>query len=247
MKTKMLIIAFMLFISFFAKAEKTYRSDHSDCNFKGEKIDLDIRSHQRYSTSEDDEYGDTVLIGHAGKSIKLNLNDNGTGRFRLLKAENEICSKVLALSVKSDEVAFFIMKDNRPFADTVMVLYYNVKTHEADFMPSKIQAKVALYSNGKAYFKLASEDVSKKYGDATIKQIKYTTIEQTLEPWISFDGKNFKLDRQMTYDQFEPKGLLKPSMLVGLNEFKEIKYRIAINPLTKSNCLSFNQGRWICN
>jgi hypothetical protein len=246
MKTKMMIVVFMLLASFFAKAEKTFRHDHAVCKVQGEKIEFEILSKLEFTSSEDDEYGEVIILKHKGKNIEVVLNDSGMGRYRLLRGENNVCGKLLAMKRKENEAAFFFLKDNRPFPDTVIVLYYNVKSQEVDFMPSKIQAKVGFFSEGKVFLKFASSDRTEKFSNVVINGQKFTTFEKTLEPWISFDGKNFKLDRDMTYERFEYKDLLKKSSLNDLDEFKENKYQIAANPSLKKSCISLNNSEWTC-
>lgn len=245
MKTNFVLALFLFFISA-AQAEKLYLKDRTDCLINGEKINLDLSSTNRITTAEDDEYGERISLQHRGRKITINTNDNGIGRYRMFNANNEICSKPLALKVGTDEIAIFLSKDNRPFANTVMVLYYNLKTGEADFMASKIQSRAAFSMDGKAYFKLATNDQTEKFGTVVIREKKYSYIEKAFEPWISFDGKNFKLDRAVTYRLFEHSELLKQDMLDELNEFRDIRYKVASNPALKKTCLTIHDSEWIC-
>lgn len=246
MRSKLIIAFFMILVSFFAKAEKTYRQDHTTCTFKDELIDVDLRSHQQYSSSADSEYGETIVIAHSGKTKTIQLADAGMGRYRMVKAENQHCHKILVLPVKDDELAIFLLRDNRPFNDNLHVLYYNLKTQEDEVVPSKIQTKNALFLDGKAFFRLASDHDTQKFGKVTIKDQSYNYVEKNFEPWISFDGRNFRLDREMTYQQFEHKNLISMDMLTALNEFKEMRYKVAMNPLSKKNCISLDGGNWVC-
>ena len=106
---------------------------------------------------------------------------------------------------------------------------------------------MATVENGTAYFKLASNENTERLGTTVIGNQKYNYIERTLEPWISLDGRNFRLDRNMTYDRFDQKELLRRSDMNGLSEFREVRYRIATNPALKRSCLSFNSVDWNCN
>lgn len=246
MKTNLLIVLFMIFVAATANAEKLHLKDRTDCEIGGQRINIDISSTNRITTSEDDEYGEHISLQHNGRSINIETNDNGIGRYRLFTAANELCSKPLALKTGPHEIAVFLAKDNRPFANTVMVLYYNTKTHESDFMTSKIQSRSAFTMDGKAYFKLATNDQTEKFGTVVIEKNRYNYIEKTFEPWISFDGKNFRLDRAVTYRLFEHSDLLKQNMLSELNEFREIKYKIASNPTLRKTCLALHDSDWVC-
>lgn len=245
MKTNLIIALIMIFMSA-ARAEKLYLKDRTDCVIGGQKIDVEISSTNRITPSEDDEYGEKIVLHHNGKRINIETKDNGIGRYRLYTATSELCSKALSLKFGKDEIAVFLSKDNRPFANTVMVLYYNPKTGAADFMTSKIQSRAAFTMDGKAYFKLATNDQSEKFGTVVIRKDKFNYIEKTFEPWISFDGRNFRLDRAVTYRLFEHSDLLSQKMLEDLNEFREIKYKIATNPSLRKTCLSLHKSDWVC-
>lgn len=245
MRTQIILGLFLVFMSA-AQAEKLYLKDRTDCAIGSEKISIDISSKNRITSSEDDEYGESIALQHNGRTINIETNDNGFGRYRLFSGHNEICTKPLALKMNHNEIAIFLSKDNRPYANTVMVLYYNTRTQVADFMASKIQSRAAFTLDGKAFFKLATNDQSEKIGTVTIDKNRYNYIEKTFEPWISFDGKNFKLDRAVTYRLFEHSDLLKKNMLAELNEFREVKYRLASNPTLKKTCLALHDSDWVC-
>ena len=247
MKTHIILAIFLLFMSAArAERDKLFLKDRTDCEINGQKISIDISSKNRITSSEDDEYGEIVSLQHNGRTIKVETQDNGIGRYRLFNGSNEICTKPLALKTSENEVAVFLSRDNRPFANTVMVLYYNTRTHEADFIPSKIQSRSAFTLDGKAYFKIANPENTEKFGMVSIGKRKYNYLEKTFEPWISFDGKNFRLDRAVTYRLFEHSNLLRQSMLEELDGFKEIKYKIASDPVHKKICLAFHDNDWVC-
>lgn len=246
MKTKVMILVFMFLISFFAKAEKTYRNDHDVCTYQDETIDIDLRSYEQYLVSEDDEYGQIVFLQHKNKTTRIDLRDMGIGRYRMLKLYNDLCPKALAISAKADEVAFFFMKDNRPLADLAMILFYNLKTHESELVATNLPVRGALMKDKKLFFKMAKKESDNKYGTTLINNQKFNFVEKPLEPWVSFDGKHFKLDPEYTYEKFEYKNLLKKSDLEDLKDFKNAIYSFAVNPSLKKKCLSFNNGKWIC-
>ncbi len=247
MKTKFIVLLFMTLISFFAKAEKTYRNDHDVCTYKSQIIDIDLRSPEQYLVSEDDEYGQTVFLQHKNSTTKVDLRDMGIGRYRMLKLYNSLCHKILAISSKEEEVAFFFLKDNRPFADLGIILFYNLKTHETELVETNLPVRTAIMKDRKLLFKVAKKDSDNKYGTIQINNLKYHFVEKPIEPWVSFDGKNFKLDPVYTYEKFEYKKLLKKSDLDKLKDIKNAIYTIAVNPLNKGQCLSFNGGGWVCN
>lgn len=246
MKKNIILFFLMFFIAALARAEKTYKKDSAECEYKGERITLDIRSRNLITESPDDSYGEVLQIRHQGKMTHVNISDQIIGRYRLIISDNPFCHKSLAMKISEDEIAIFLAKDNRPFADTLFVLYYNVKSQSSDFVQSKIHSRSAFYTDGKVYFKLASNDRTEKVGSAIIGKEKFHYIEKTLEPWVSFDGKNFRLDRDMTYEKFDKKDFLKRADLDELSEFRELRYKFATNQKLRKSCLSLSHQDWIC-
>lgn len=246
MRKNIILFFLMFFIAALARAEKTYKKDSAECEYQGERITLDIRSKNLITESPDDSYGEILQIRHQGKIYPVNTGDQIMGRYRLVMSDNPLCNKPLAMKTSNEEIAIFLAKDNRPFADTLFVLYYNLKSRSSDFVQSKIHSSSAFYSDGKTYFKLASSERAQRFGSEIIDSAKFQYIEKTLEPWISFDGKNFRLDRDMTYEKFEKKNFLKRTDLDELSEFRELRYKFATNPKLGKSCLSFNHQDWIC-
>lgn len=245
MKTHIILALFLLFMSA-ARAEKLYLKDRTDCVINGDTINVDISSKNRITSSEDDEYGEVITVYHRGKKIHVDTSDSGIGRYRLFNGSNDICTKPLALKHGKDELAIFLARDNRPFANTVMVLYYNVRTRVADFMPTKVQSRSAFTLDGKAFFKLAANDQTEKFGTVTIEKKRYNYVEKAFEPWVSFDGKDFRLDRAVTYRLFEHSSLVKQNMLRDLNEFRDLRYKVASNPALRKTCIALRENDWVC-
>lgn len=236
---------FMLLISFLAKAEKTYRLDRSECTYKNQKITLELRGRNLYA-ERDGGYGEAILLKHDGNESKVKLNDNGIGRYKFLSVYNDICSKVLTLPIDENKLAFFILNDNRPFTDNVIVLYYNLKTFESEVVPSKFRAKDAFLRNGKAYFRLANDEDKVLHGTVLIDNQKFHYIEKTLEPWASFDGTNFKLDRDVTIEKFEYKALISSAQIRQIKDLTNVKFQVAFNSLLRKKCIALISGQWEC-
>ena len=184
MKTKVIVVLFMIFISFFAKAETTYRRDHDVCKFNNQTVDIDVRSHEQYAVSEDDEYGQIVFLKNKNKVIRIDLRDMGIGRYRMLKLYNDLCPKILTIPSKDNELAFFFMRDNRPSADLMIVLFYNVESHEYELVEAKLPVKGAVLKNKTPYFKVAKKETEIEVGSTMINNQKYTFIKKPLEPWF---------------------------------------------------------------
>ena len=236
MNTKILTIVFMLIASFLAKADTSYLHDKAACKFQDQTIQIELKSFEQYSPSADDYYGNLIVIN----GIEVEKVDS---RYRFFSNYNDICSKVLAFPTKEDEIAFFLLKDNRPFTDVVTVLYFNTKTKNSELMQSQLTAKEALLVDGKIYFKTINDKHQKNFGSVVINQKKYFFEERSFEPWMSFDGKNFKFDRAATLDNFEYASFLGPSQMKNLEEGHK-KYKVAVSG--KTTCFAMDSDPWVC-
>lgn len=151
------------------------------------------------------------------------------------------------MRINANTYALFLLKDNRPFPNTLMIMYLNTDSKKAEIVGTKISSDSGIAKNGKVFFRQVSEKNFKKFGTVLINNRKYNYEERILEPWLSFDGKDFVLDLEMTYQMLEEKNLLKRSDLLGLSAFTEFHLRKAIDPKTDSNCISLNNADWKCN
>lgn len=245
MKSKILLFFLMFFIAAFAKAEKTYVKDRAECALDGNRITLELRSADLLTEAPDDDYGDALRIEYKETIYPVKLGDGISRRYRLLRGQSKLCNKPLALRISAEEIAIFLSRDNRPFPNQLMVLFFNVKTRTSDVVETKILTSSGLVSGERAFFKLAAR-APKSFGTVIIDQEKYQYVEETLEPWIAFDGKNFRLDRKLTYERFEHRSLITPGAFAALNEFRDLRYRIAVNPKGGQRCISLNQKNWSC-
>lgn len=246
MKTKFIVLLFMMLLSFFAKAEKTYRHDHDVCKVKGEMIDLDLHAFEQYSDSEDDEYGELVFLKHNQSTIRIDLRQNGMGRFRMMKLYNDYCPKVLTIAMPKDEMAFFFLKDNRPFQDQVVIIYYNITTRAHEVITSEIAGKNYFLKDNRLYLKASKDDTDTRTGSVVIHKEKYSFIDRKLDPWVSFDGRHVKLETDLTWERFEYNGYIRKAELKSLPNLYRTRYKVAFNPFTKKKCLSVNDGDWKC-
>ncbi len=246
MITKLGTVLFMIFVSFFAHADKLYKKDVAECLFNEQKIIFELKSDERYTSSEDDDYGHMLQIRASGKDQNVNLAKEYPGRQRFVSGRDSFCGNALALKIDDEQFALFFGRDNRPFADSITVLYYNIKTHSVEILISKIQALTAFVFDGSAYFQHSSSGNFPVSKTQDIEGKKFNVTEKKFQPWISFDGRNFQLDRTMSYHRFEYKSFIKESDLDQLSEFKDLTYSHATSMNGKKKCFSLNKANWNC-
>lgn len=246
MKKNILLFLIMILIATLARAEKTYVKDSAECLVDGEKFFLTVRSKNLITTSDDDRHGEILELKHRKKIHKIDSSELLYARYRFLWSENNYCSNTLTLKFAPDKLVLLLLRDNRPFADTLMLLYVNTKTWKTYLIPTKITTSVAYISGDKAYLKLTSGVLPQKYEKVLIKGSEYIASERTLDTWLQFDGKDFSLDRDETYKNFEYKDLLSKKDLEYLSAFRETKYTLAIDAVTGKTCLSLYNANWSC-
>ena len=246
MKSKLLIVLFMVVASFFARAEREYKKSSTECRLGDQKVSFIIASSERFTASEDDSFGEILEVRQGSEVQKLNISAGSSGRYRFFEAQNEICNNPLSMKLEDDEFVIFLGRDNRPFPDSLVIVHYNPTTRVLGLTPTKIQARSAVAIGKKVYFKLSSGNTSDQFGTTRIGDKKFNYIDKTLEPWIAFDGKVFHLDRTFTFERFEHHRLLQKSDLDSLSEYKDMKYKYATTPGNPEECLSLNDGPWRC-
>lgn len=127
MKKNLLIFLFMVLVATIARAEKTYIKNRTECHFNGDKIFVDIRSKNLITDKADNEYGEVIEVRQGKNIYALKMTDKITSRYRFAKTQEAPCFKPLTDKVNERTLGVFIMKDNRPFADKLMMLYYNAE------------------------------------------------------------------------------------------------------------------------
>src|SRR5690606_22844212 len=89
----------------------TYSHDNSFCRLTDSRIELQIRSTDKYAEAGDINYGEYPFLLLNKVPYKLNLN-NDIGRYRLIEARQNHCSKSLAMVFNPDELTLFYAQDN---------------------------------------------------------------------------------------------------------------------------------------
>ena len=247
MKAKLLLMVVLVLVTVYARAEKSYIRDRSECVVEGQKFTVALIGREVIVESPDDDYGESIQIRHDGSNHSVDLKETLSGRYRFLRGQNNLCSKPLALQLSKDEIALFLGRDNRPFAPTLVVLNYNTRTRSSLLVPTTITTNLGVVEEGVAFFKVASLESANRYGNVTINSSNYRFAERVVAPWLAFDGKGFKLDQRKTYEKFEFKELVSPTDLRDVSESHEVRYRLATNMALGSACLSMNSADWVCN
>lgn len=234
------MIYLLLSIFSFNVFSQTYSHDNTFCRLGENSIELEIRSSEQYTHPDESEYGEFLIIKQDQKLQKV--VPHKIGRYRLLKGVDANCSKSLSLRLNEEQLAIFLLKNNKPFKDLLVILNYNFKTKEFSTLETQYRVNEARINDGKLIFESASEDCEKRIGQVTIDNQKYNFIEKEFEPWYSFDGNQFKLDESTSYMEFEWRYLYPDTRTFYQHMKRQKKFMIATNFASNRACIALDDS-----
>ena len=246
MKTLFLILTLFSFQAYASDYALTFPRDNTFCHFDDKSVEIKIRGFDQYTQMTDGFYGERLFLEKDGNKTFIRMNDNGIGRYRFLRGESQHCGKALSIVVGKSEVAIFLAKDNRPFPDTLLVLYYNFESGLSEVIATnKAVTEASMHSN-RLYLRHKGDPCKIETGKVLIEGETYQYVQSEFEPWIYFDGSNFHEDRMKTYKSYE--GNL---FYYSENDFYKSKgeshlIKIAMNHQLKRKCISFANDSWKC-
>lgn len=236
--------------------EKTYVRDNSYCRLGNQKIEIEIRGYDQYTTPQDASYGEKTFGVLDKKYILLPLGKDNIGRYRLLKGKDQHCSKSLSIKKEDNTLSLFFLKDNRPFPDLLSVLHYDFRDSSSKAEETRFPVKGAIVKDGMLLFSSWNGNIKSEMKKVTIKEKEFSASSRELLVWISYDGKSFKIDPEKTYQDFELKTFFKDQN--DFNSFFQwdaIKavfnqelFIVAVNVKRKEKCISmkFLDKNWRC-
>ncbi|WPU66842.1 hypothetical protein [Peredibacter starrii] len=235
--------------------DKTYTHDNTFCRVDGKRIEIEVKSLYQYTALDEAEYGEDLFVIADGNKTQLKFNSDNIGRYRLLKGTNDYCTKALSIRLNESELALFFLRDNRPFNDQLLYMVYDFKknivlrTSETIFLTEKAQVK-----NNRLHFLSKPEVIEKDSGIVQIEGKPYYFSEKAFLPWVNFNGVDFILDLERSFEDFEGKKFFKDlNSFVQFSTLNQLKlnqfttYKIAVNHELKRTCISFDENVWKCN
>lgn len=244
-------IFFSLFIPFAQGIEfvydKSFTHDNSFCRFAGQSIEFEVRSYDQYTSMEDSEYGEFIVYKYPNGYKLLNMNNDGIGRFRLLKGTTPHCSKALYIQSNTNEVSVFFARENKPFGDTLTVLSINLKTNSYKVLNTAYRVKNVQLSGPALLFQVGADPSFQETGKIKISDKTFIYTKKGIEPFILFDGKQFKIDRKRTFEFYGGDIFFKSEedFVRHKRDYQEIYS--ATNLERTQKCLSFDGLSWQCS
>jgi hypothetical protein len=227
--------------------EGYFSRDNSVCRVGKGEVEIKVMGQERYTQSDDAQYGDKIFAIYRGHKSFLKLNNNGIGRYRFIHGANEICSKALSISTKPDEVAIVLGRDNRPFGDTLSILYFNLLTGGHEIVDTSHLVDVAFISQNRLFFRLKSDPLNSVSGVATIEGEKYQYTQEDFEAWVVFDGIHFNIDKKMTFENYHGDQFFLSEKDFFREKGNSGQLAIATNHAIKKKCMRFSKfSSWKC-
>lgn len=227
--------------------EKTFTHDNSYCRFDGRTIEFEVRSYDQYTSMEDSEYGEFVVHKTMKGYTLLNMNNQGIGRYRLLKGTNAYCSKSLGIQVNNKEFSIFFAKENRPFGDTLTVLTFNLKSNAYKVMNTDIRVRNEQISDDSLLFQAGADPSLQETGKTLILNETFHYTKKGIEPFTRFDGKEFTVDRKRTFEFYGGETFFKNEEAFFNQKHQHQIIYFATNLERTKKCLSFDGQNWQCS
>lgn len=242
--------------------DKTFVHDNTYCQLGGKKLEIEIRSFEKYTHQKDLEYGDHVIVIQDKKYISLPINETLIGRFKLLKGKDKNCSKALSIKLDNSKLIFFLLKDNRPLKSSLLTVLYNLETQKSIASETEFNTEDGFIEDGVLKFSSSETQLSSSLGNVKIRNKEFVYIQKNLDLWYRFDGKNFTFDSAATESSFKYKNLLKNKKFAEFFKWDASKKRYrydsffhAVNHSSKEECIGIrNENKkdidsidWICS
>lgn len=251
MRTRLFILFLLFFLASYTYAqnfiyEKTFTHDNSYCRLNGKQIELEIRSYDQYTSFADSEYGEFVVLKSKNETKLLSMNNDGIGRYRLLKGMNPHCSKSLTVQLNKNTIIIFLAKENRPLGDTLTLLHLDLRTNAYKVINTPRRTKNEKIINNILEFQEAANPCESKTGSIQIDNETYKYSQKNFEPIMFFDGKEFRINLEKTFTLYHGQSYFRSSH----EFFKELgaskTITTAVNFELGRKCLSLDGLSWHC-
>ncbi len=232
--------------------ELTFARDNTFCKLKNHTIELEIRGDERYTEKKESYFGKYVVQKKGKKFIKLPINPEGLGRYKLFRGNGPLCSKSIGVELNNKTVGFLFLKENSPFKEKLVIQLFDKDTQspreaiETDYLTDKVE----VIKDG-LIFKSLPERMDRLIGKVSIGGSEYIFQEQDMSPWISYTLKGFEILGRETYEKSEFKKYFQNEtdffMFTGWSE-KEKKFLnpyvyTAVNYELKKECILFSTAQ----
>lgn len=245
--------------------DNSYPRDNTFCNYKGQRIEFQIRGIDKLTTKPDKNYGEFVFFKTKENPSKLiPLLDFNSDTFRLFPDKNNICSKSHAFPINESTFSILFLKENRPFKDKLMILFFNVTTMNASkVIETNYPVDLIKPSSDGFLIRSSGEKFDFTAGKITINGMTYIYHEKSFPVWIKFSSEKFQVMNKLTFEEFPWKNHFGNESDFYLHSgwdkknevFTKDRVIFAINHENKKECISIidqgtdikGSGSWICH
>lgn len=236
--------------------DKTYVRDNSYCRLENKRFEIEVRSFERYTSYDEAEYGEHAFIIQNDKYRLLPLNEKLIGRYKFLKGEDKNCTKSLSLKIGKSGLVVFFQKDNRPFLDTLSMVYYDDVTGQIDIKETHLPIQKAWMKDNLLHVYSHESLSNPELGKAQIRGKEFIYNEKPLGSIYIFDGKTISVDSKKSYESFPYKKSVKTieefEKLFKWNSTRNVfdvkKFYYAVHMNTRQECIrAEGSSDWNCS
>lgn len=180
--------------------EKTYTRDNTYCRMSKERVEIQIRSDDELTESNETNYGEYILYYKNKQPVVLPLNFDRLSNFRFFSGRETTCTKSLGYMLDKDKLAVLFLKENRPFKDKLAIQIFDATTLlpgealDTDYMTDKTEA-----TPGGFLFRTYAERQSLEMGSIKIQDTEYFFQDREFSYWMKYSKNGFEIEPKESF------------------------------------------------
>jgi hypothetical protein len=235
-------------------AEKTYTRDNTFCHMGKKRIEIQIRSFNKFTEPKEKGYGENFFYVPLKKEKLLELNKDQLNSYRFFKGIDSLCSKSLGFLIKPHTLAILFLKENRPDEDKLTLQLFDIKSAlpgkiiETDYMVDAAEA----YEDG-FIFRTLQLRSGTTLGKLKIAGQDFIYQDRQFSYWMKYGPSGFEMKPGISFEKFQWKAYFKEEKdfleATGWDEsekkFKNHYLYIAINHALKKECILLTPAKMV--
>lgn len=181
--------------------EKTYTRDNTYCRMSNERIEIQIRSDDKLTESNEKNYGEYILYYNKKKQpFVLPLNIDRLSNFRFFPGRETSCSKSQGYMLDKDKLAILFLKENRPFKDKLALQLFDATTlTPGEAVDTEYTTDKTESIPGGFLFRTYAERQSLEMGSVKIQGTEYFFQDREFSYWMKYSSAGFETEPKMSF------------------------------------------------
>jgi hypothetical protein len=233
--------------------EKSYPRDNTFCSYKGKRVEFLIRGGNKFIDQGERGFGELLFYRFPLKKPQLlKLNASRGDTYSLFKGVAPLCSKSHAYQIDSNTMAVLLLKENKPFKETLAIQLVDLKTLlPKDFLITNFETDKATKTEDGFAFRTYGENYNPDFGKIKIEGETFIYQEKAFPSWMEYSSRGFELRSELTFEKFPWKNHFKDkadffevtSFSPVDKKFNKRIFYIAVNHKLKKECLLFIESK----